>query len=590
VNAALLMLLTIFREIVIIDFEYLALPGERPVPHRFVAHELRSGRRFRFFWGQLQSMRRPPYATGPDVLLVAYYGIGDLNCIRALDWPMPERFLDAFVEFRNFTNGVPLPSDRKLFGALTFFGLDTTGAIEKKEMQERLGDGTWRQYYTEQEVTDYCEGDVIALTRLFIALLPHIDLPRALLRGRYITAAAAMENNGTPIDMEKLAILRAGWEGIQDQLIQAIDADYKVFDGRTFKRDRFADWLRRENIPWPLLESGQLDLSDGTFRQQAKAYPRVSPLRELRSSLSDLRLNDLTVGQDGRNRCLLSVFASSTGRNQPSNSKYIFGPSVWLRSLIKPPPGFGIAYVDWVQQELAIGAALSGDELYWDAYNSGDCYLGFGRQIGALPPEATEETHPAERELFKQCVLSTQYGVTEYGLALKINKPRIFARELLQKHRKTYAKFWRWSDAMVDTALLSGKIQTVFGWQFRSPFQNSRNRPLSHRSLRNFPMQAHGAEMLRLACCLATEREVEVCAPVHDALLICAPLDRLAADIAATRAAMAEASRVVLGGFEVRTNFKEVCWPARYEDKRGRVMWQRVTELLKQTSDVRLSA
>ena len=57
-------------------------------------------------------------------------------------------------------------------------------------------------------------------------------------------------------------------------------------------------------------------------------------------------------------------------------------------------------------------------------------------------------------------------------------------------------------------------------------------------------------------CCaspaaLATERGVEVCAPVHDAVLICAPLDRLEADIAATRAAMAEASRFVLAGFEL---------------------------------------
>jgi DNA polymerase-1 len=57
--------------------------------------------------------------------------------------------------------------------------------------------------------------------------------------------------------------------------------------------------------------------------------------------------------------------------------------------------------------------------------------------------------------------------------------------------------------------------------------------------------------MLRLACCLATERGVEVCAPVHDAVLICAPLDHLDADIATTRAAMAEVSKVVLAGFEL---------------------------------------
>jgi len=93
----------------------------------------------------------------------------------------------------------------------------------------------------------------------------------------------------------------------------------------------------------------------------AKVYPAISPLRELRSTLSDLRLSDLAVGHDGRNRTMLSAFRARTGRNQPSNSKFIFGPSVWLRGLIKPPPGYAVAYIDWAKQEVGIAAALSGD-------------------------------------------------------------------------------------------------------------------------------------------------------------------------------------------------------------------------------------
>ena len=64
-------------------------------------------------------------------------------------------------------------------------------------------------------------------------------------------------------------------------------------------------------------------------------------------------------------------------------------------------------------------------------------------------------------------------------------------------------------------------------------------------------MQANGAEMLRLACCLATERGIEVCAPVHDAVLNCAPLERLDADAGGMQDAMREASRMVLNGFEL---------------------------------------
>ena len=93
-------------------------------------------------------------------------------------------------------------------------------------------------------------------------------------------------------------------------------------------------------------------------------------------------------------------------------------------------------------------------------------------------------------------------------------------------------------------------------------------------------MQANGAEMLRLACCLATERGIEVCAPVHDAVLICAPLERLDADVARMQDAMREASQVVLNGFELRTDAAVVRYPDRYMDERGTVMWQRVMALL----------
>ena len=110
------------------------------------------------------------------------------------------------------------------------------------------------------------------------------------------------------------------------------------------------------------------------------------------------------------------------------------------------------------------------------------------------------------------------------------------------------------------------------------------------RTLLNFPMQANGAEMLRLACCLATERGIQVCAPIHDAVLICAPLERLEADVAAMREAMAEASRVVLDGFELGTDAELVRWPDRYMDPRGAVMWETVMGLLDDLEPSRLRA
>ena len=50
-----------------------------------------------------------------------------------------------------------------------------------------------------------------------------------------------------------------------------------------------------------------------------------------------------------------------------------------------------LAYCDWSSQEIAIAAALSGDELLWKAYESGDPYIAFAIR-GTTPSDATKET------------------------------------------------------------------------------------------------------------------------------------------------------------------------------------------------------
>src|SRR5262249_5705020 len=71
--------------------------------------------------------------------------------------------------------------------------------------------------------------DVDALARLLPVMLPRLDLPRALLRGRYMAAAARMEWNSVPLDADTFDRLRAGWERIKGRLIEEVDRDYQVF-------------------------------------------------------------------------------------------------------------------------------------------------------------------------------------------------------------------------------------------------------------------------------------------------------------------------------------------------------------------------
>jgi hypothetical protein len=563
-----------FSEIWLVDFEYNQPPGENPDPLCMVAMDVMSDRVLRLWRDQLWSLQSPPIPTGPESLFVAYNASAELSCYAVLGWEFPERILDLYVEFRELRSGLGSPTGFGLLGCLAAHGIGGIDAVEKDDMRALAMRGG---EYTPAErlaLLDYCQTDVVALAKLLPMMIPAIHPIHALRRGRYMGAVTRMQTRGVPIDLAGLDRLRDHWEAVQDGLIVRVDRDYGVYEGRTFKADRFMGWLAREGIAWPHLDSGALDLRAVTFEEMAVAHPRVSLLAQLRVNLSQLRLNALEVGSDGRNRASLFPFASKTGRNQPSNTRYIFGPAVWIRGLIRPEPGRALAYVDWSQQEFGIAAALSGDVAMMDAYHSGDPYLAFGKQAGLIPPDGTKQTHKVERDLCKSCILGVQYGMGDHSLARRIGSAPIVARELLRLHRETYRAFWNWSDAVERHAMMFGSLSTVWGWHVRVGVE------ANPRSLRNFPMQSHGAEMLRLACSTATESGIGICAPVHDAVLVEASEGEIDDVVAACQEHMIRASEAVLGGFKLRSDAAIVRYPERYSDDRGVKMWSLVWELV----------
>jgi hypothetical protein len=564
-----------FREVWAVYFEFQAPNGERPSPVCLVAIEARTGKTIRLWRDDLLRLERAPIDTGPDSLFAAFYASAELGCFLALGWPMPINVLDLYVESRAQFNGTPSIDRRSLVDVLTAHGLGHIDAGEKDAMRRLVIERSAWSAEEQVAILDYCQSDVDATVRLLPKMAQAgTDLPRALYRGGYMTAVARMEWNGIPVDAEIYGKLRDQWDDIQLKLIAAVDADYGVYEGKSFRSTKFQQYLSRNNIAWPNRPDGKPALDRDTFRLQAGVYPVLEPLRQLRTTLSELRLNKLAIGSDGRNRYLLSPFAAATGRNQPSNSKSIFGPSRWLRGLIKPPEGYGFGYIDWTSQEIAIAAGLSGDDRMMEGYNSGDPYLSFAIASGLAPPGATNESHKAERDPCKSIVLGILYGMGDYGLAARIDVPRIKAREFLDVHERTYPKFWKWSRSVVDHAMLHNEIQSVWGWSQKV------GKDPNPRALMNFPMQANGSEMLRLAAIAATEAGIEVCAPVHDALAICSPLDRLDVDIATMRAIMTKAGEKVTGGLPVKTDVEIVRWPDRYMDPRGRKMWDLVTGLV----------
>jgi DNA polymerase-1 len=405
---------------------------------------------------------------------------------------------------------------------------------------------------------------VDANARLWAAMLPHLDGDRTLLRGQFHAAVAQIESRGIPVDTEALELLKARWAEIRTALVEEVNRSYGIYDGLSFRQARFAAWLDEHRIAWPRHASGSLQLDDDTWKEVARRRPIVEPLRQLRKTLTLMRGEiALPVGADGRARCMLSPFSAVTSRNAPKSSEFIFAYPAWLRSLVRPAPGRGIAYVDWCAQEHGLAAALSRDAHMMRAYQTGDPYLALAIDSGRAPAGATKATHGPIREVFKVILLAASYGMKERTLARQLDCDVLEALALLARHRRAYPRFWAWSDGAVDVATQTGRITTVFGWPL---LVGARTNP---RTVRNFPVQGNGAEMMRLAACFTVAAGVELVATVHDALVVEANASELDDAVRATQAAMDRASSIVLGGFVLRTEMKCIRHPDRFRDPRG---------------------
>lgn len=564
---------------IVADFEFRPIDGIEGNPIEVICgvfKNITTGKVVCLWRDELYRRSAPPLFDYPDTMLVAYYASAELNCFKALGWARSVPVLDLYSEFRNQTNGIELPGGRSLIGALQYFGIPATESAHKSEMRALAFRGG---PYTPQEKSDllgYCAADVEMTEKLLAAMLGAIDRPRALLRGQFCIPLAEMESHGSPVDYAVLRDLRDYWEPIKAELVRVMDAEFQVFENGSFKEDRFVQYLLKNQIRWPLHETGRLKLDDNTFKDMSRAYPQLKPLRTLRDSLAKLRLSALEVGLDGRNRCILSPFGATTSRNTPSSKRFIFGWPKWARGLIQPRPGRAIAYLDYAQQEFGVAAALSGDPNMLDAYSSGDPYLAFAIKAGAVPSDATKYTHPADRAQYKQCVLAVQYGMGADSLALRISQPVIRARQLLEQHRRVYRRFWEWSDEVFNGAVASNQLRTLYGWQLQL------KPDLNPRSVRNFPMQATSAEMLRVACILIHERGVQLCAPVHDAILIEAPEDKIGDHARIAQDCMNRASEIVLNGFRITGDIRTLRYPERFLDDESRPFWDHVMTLIAQ--------
>jgi hypothetical protein len=528
-----------------------------------------------------------PFPKGDNVVAVSFYGTGDQHyCEKLWGW-RPPHFIDLHVEYALATNnGVKRPL--ALLDALDHYHIPRIASAEKKAFQSMFQ----RDDLTLEERRQGLGYNAID-TRVLIPLWQRIaaessfSLPHALHRGRVMKAVDLAERVGIPVNADAIERVHQHRLAIINDIVERFDPTHEIFDTEghiTIKS--IEKWLENRGYldTWPRTKTGQISLNDDDFEAQILLHPRDKRLQllwdayRIRLHLPERKPHkDFQIWRDGRAHFLLSPYRSKTSRFLPRTGQFPLARPVWERRLyIAPPPGCAFSYLDWCAQELAILAWLSRDPQLIEAYRSMDPHLYFAKMAGLLPKSATKYTHPAEREIAKKVNFGVIYGQTAYGLALVLGVNTGYAQRLLDWHRNVFHVAHRWLDDMTVKAAFDGEITSLYGWRMTTTPETRPN------TLRNWQIQTTGAEILRIALCLATERGASIAATLHDAMLVVCSEDEIVRHLAITSEAMLEAGRIVLEGFEIRVDTppKIIRYPHHYYDGRDEELFCRVSRTI----------
>src|SRR5262249_52503425 len=174
----------------------------------------------------------------------------------------------------------------------------------------------------------------------------------------------------------------------------------------------------------------------------------------------------------------------------------------------------------------------------------------------------------------KRLQLAINYGMGVPSLAKGLDRHPLIASEIIERYKRRRPVYWQWRDNVVRVAMLERRIESVFGWPLR--ISTSPNQ----RTLYNFPMQAGGAEMLRLATVRLCEAGIVPNMLIHDAILLEEPSRER---IEQAEEIMRGAGRDVCDGLEIGVGVDQLLeGGARYHDKRpvAQQMWGTIMRAL----------
>lgn len=300
---------------------------------------------------------------------------------------------------------------------------------------------------------------------------------------------------------------------------------------------------------WEKTKTGALSLSKDSWQKKynySHDYPddkyeaQIIRFLKLKESMNGFLPNSKkpitnNLGVDGRIRPYMNIYGAQSSRSQPSSSSFIFLKAAWTRVLVHPKPDKVIVAIDYSSQEVLVQGILSAmfvgkyTTAMIESYSSGDVYLDFAKKAGAVPQDATKQSHKNERDLFKSTFLGIGYGMGARSLARKLTSDtgkhvdEEVAEELIEQFYEIYSDYAVYLQQLESDYEDSGKLQLLDHWTLFGDNYNI-------RSVKNFMIQGNAAVVMRRAVKLCKEYNLKCIKTLHDALYVEMDADENLAD------------------------------------------------------------
>ena len=397
-------------------------------------------------------------------------------------------------------------------------------AKQKKAMVNLIiGQNSWSPEEWDS-IVEYCKSDIKNLGLLYNKIQAfhrrfdsEYSIKDVLRRGEYSAMCAEMDycSKGFPVYKPYLSDIYRNKVKAKIAIVESLPQEWRACYSRNIKGSRVGEFkldyrslatlIQEKGWNWPTTESGSnYSVDKEVLSRLRESIPEVKPFYQARKSLTTLNSADLsTLIDNGYVKPQTFTYRASTSRNglKPKQG-YLLNLPKWMRKCITPHPGMALVSLDYSQQEIAVAAALSGDNNLKRAYNSGDIYLALGQMAGLIPEDGTKYSHASQRNIMKGLQLGLAYGKQLKGLKETLvpmmthleGAEAEFAVEKIYSWHKTYFKtYWDWIETEVNHSRNRRYISTLDNW--RCWCNNSTRKT----QLLNFPSQGNGAYMLREA-------------------------------------------------------------------------------------------